>query len=244
MILSRTMREKDYDEMSSEGQIIRDIHATIQMWNDKQHKHRLWEYALAQKVLTTVFGSKKGLLVSDHGCGAGYLSPILYWLGHKVWMYECWVFGNEEAFALEQMRKVGTHRAPLGGTYEMRNRPLCELVDADRGVDAAFCISTLEHIGEYQKAFRDLLSTVRQGGLVFLTTDFAEDETDHYQYSYLRAGKMFNKATYLELSNIAHGEGFEFLGGTGEYDWCWDDSCRLVNDYGFASLAMVKRREG
>jgi 2-polyprenyl-3-methyl-5-hydroxy-6-metoxy-1,4-benzoquinol methylase len=173
MIFSRTMKEKDYDEMVPEGQVIQDIHAAIKMWYDAQHKARLWEYALAQKVLKEVFGDKKGLTVSDHGCGAGYMSPILYWLGHRVWMYECWTFGNEEAFAMEQMRRVGLHRASLGGTYEMRNRPLCNLVDADRGVDAAFCISTLEHIGEYQKAFRDLLSTVKPGGLVFLTTDFA-----------------------------------------------------------------------
>lgn len=236
MILSRTMREADYDNLKDEGGVIKQIHDTIQMWYSAQHKHRLWEYALAQKVLTTAFGDRKGLTVSDHGCGAGYLSPILYWLGHHVLMYECWTFGNEEAFALEQMRKVGLSRASLGGTYEMRSRPLCELVDADRGVDAAFCISTLEHIGEYQKAFRDLLSTVKPGGLVFLTTDFAEDEEDHYQYSYLRAGKMFSQKTYDELFYIAQEMGFSLLDGVA--DWRWSEECRLVWDYGFGSMAL------
>lgn len=114
MILSRTMREADYDELKDEGQVIVDVHNAIKMWNDKQHHHRLWEYALAQKALKTVFGDRKGLLVTDHGCGAGYLSPILYWLGHHVWMYECWTFGSEEDFLLEQMRRVGLVKASLG----------------------------------------------------------------------------------------------------------------------------------
>lgn len=238
MILSRTMKESDYPEMEAEGKVIQDVHAAIQMWNEHQHKHRLWEYALAQKALKTVFGNKKGLLISDHGCGAGYLSPVLYWLGHNVVMYECWTFGNEEAYMLEQMRRVYQHRVNLNGSYEMRNRPLCELIDADRGFDVAFCISTLEHIGEYQRAFKDLLSTVKKGGLVFLTTDFAEDEVDHYQYAYLRAGKMFNFDTYKELIELGKQDGFELVGGT--HDLEWSEKCRLTNDYGFGSLALVK----
>lgn len=238
MILSRTMRESDYDELKEEGQVIQDVHASIQMWNDKQHHHRLWEYALAQKALKMAFPEEKQLTVSDHGCGCGYLGPLMLWLGHNVLLYECWTFGNEESFMMEQMHRVALARGAKAGIYAMYHRPLCELVAEDCGVDAAFCISTLEHIGEYQKAFRDLLSTVKPGGLVFLTTDFAEDEQDHYQYNFLRAGKMFNRDTYEELRVIGESMGFELLGGN---DWNWYPQCRLVNDYGFASLAMTRR---
>lgn len=244
MIFSRTMRESDYPELASEGALIQEVHSAIKMWNDKQHKHRLWEYALALKALETVFPKycrdadspwQVRLVTSDHGCVAGYMSPLLLWLGCNVQMYECWSFGSEEGFMLEQMRRVAEKRGVLAGYYEMRHRPLCELVEEDKGVDAAFCISTLEHIGEYQKAFRDLLSTVKKGGLVFLTTDFAEDEEDHYMYNYLRAGKMFNRTTYEELREIGEEMGFDLLNGA---DWNWYPECRLVNDYGFASLAM------
>jgi len=238
------MHEADYTELKDEGEILLEVQRQIQMWYPPQHKHRVWEYTLAQKVLKAVYGDVVGLHVTDVGCAGSFLSPILSWLGHTVLMYEIWQFGDLYEYTVEQMRRVRMKKNGKAGVYEFRNKGMGSFTDADRGMDAAFCISTLEHIGEYQKAFRDLLSTVRPGGLVFMTTDFAEDETDHYQYSYLRAGKMFNKSTYLELSNIAHGDGFEFLGGVGEYDWDWDDSCRLVNDYGFASLAMVKRREG
>lgn len=240
MILSRTMREEDYKELEAEGKVIQDVHVAIQMWNEKQHKHRLWEYALAQKALKEVFGDRKRLWVSDHGCGAGYLSPILFWLGHQVTMYEVWVFGNEEDYLFEQMKRVHEAKGEKEGSYAMVHRPLCELTEEDRGVDAAFCISTLEHIGEYQRAFRDLCRTVKLGGLVFLTTDFAEDEEDHYLYSYLRAGKMFTKKTYEELVGIGQEEGLELLGG--QHEWTWDESCRLVNNYGFASLCMRKER--
>ncbi len=234
------MHEDDYAELQEEGAVIMAVHRAIQMWNDKQHHARLYEYALAQKALKQAYGTKIGLQVADVGCGAGYLSPILYWLGHNVTMYEIWTFGNEEDFALEQMRRVGSHRAHLGGQYGVRHRALGGLTNEDRGFDVAFCISTLEHIKDYQNAFRDLCRMVKPGGLIFVTTDFAEDEEDHYEFSYLRAGKMFNKDTYEELQKIGEAEGLHLFGGK---HWEWKEECRLVADYGFCSLAMLKGTE-
>jgi 2-polyprenyl-3-methyl-5-hydroxy-6-metoxy-1,4-benzoquinol methylase len=246
MILSKVMAEKDYDALESEGRVINTLHDAIQMWYPYQHRHRLWEYALAQKALKTVYGDKKNLVVSDHGCGCGYLSPIMYWLGHTVYMYECWSFGDTPDFMMEQMRKVSSLRSEKTGTYEMRNRPLGGLVEQDKGVDAAFCISTLEHIRDYQAAFRDLIGTVKLGGLAFLTTDFGEHENDTYVCSNLRAGKMFTQNIYFELLTIAESMGFELLDDEDSSidtiaDWEWKEENRLVNDYGFASMAL--RRE-
>jgi SAM-dependent methyltransferase len=238
MIFSRTMRLDDYNYLTEESLLMQQIVNAIQMWYPAQHQHRRWEYALALKAFKQVFGEQKGLTVTDHGCGAGFLSPMMYWLGQNVWMYECWTMGSAEQYMMEQMRRVGVHRGQDAGTYEMRTRPLGELVEADGGVDAAFCISTLEHIGEYQKAFRDLLNTVKPGGLLGLTTDFAEHELDDYQYAGLRAGKMFTEKTYLELEAIGEENGFELLGGAA--DWGWSEENRLVNNYGFAALFMVR----
>lgn len=242
MILSRIMREQDYPELEEEGKVVTAVHDAIQMWNPAQHKHRLWEYTMAVKALRQVFGDQVGLEVTDHGCGAGYLSPMLSWLGYRVTMYEVWVYGNEEPYMMEQMRRVAVARNGKAGLYRMVNRPLCELVEEDRGFDASFCISTLEHIGEYQRAFRDLLQTVKVGGLVFLTTDFGEHETDDYQFSYLRAGKMFTQETYRELLGIAQGMGFELLGGPSSCEWKWDEECRIVYGYGFGSMALLRER--
>ncbi len=239
MILSRAMLEKDYEELVSEGQIIQDVNKGIEMWNPAQHQHRLWEYAMAQKALKEVYGDRTGLLVSDHGCGAGYLSPILYWLGHNVVLYEPWAMGNEEQYMLEQMRRVAKTK-PEGHLewYEMRNIPMGSLEVKDSWVDAAFCISTIEHIKDYREAFSNLIDTVRPGGLVFLTSDYAEDEQDHYTYSNLRAGKMFNIVTYTELIQLAENKGFHLLGG--KHELTWSENNRLVLDYGFGSLALVR----
>lgn len=73
-----------------------------------------------------------------------------------------------------------------------------------------------------------------------MTTDFAEDENDHYVCYNLRAGKMFNITTYTELYEIARDSGFELVGG--QQDWGWDAGCRLVNDYGFASMALIRTK--
>jgi ubiquinone/menaquinone biosynthesis C-methylase UbiE len=236
MIFSKTMNENDYPEFVAEGQVLITVRETIQMWLAAQHKHRLWEYALAQKVLKEVFGDKNGLRVCDVGCAGSFLAPILYWLGNHVVMYDIWSMGNYHDFTMEQMRKVAQHRRE--GSYEFKERGLGGMQQDDRDFDAAFCVSTIEHIAKYQEAFVDLLDMVKPGGLVFLTSDFAEDEEDHYQYSYLRAGKMFTKKTYEELIEIGKNKGFHLLGG--KHDLTWGEENRLVNDYGFGALALVR----
>lgn len=242
MILSRVMKTEDYAELEEEGKVIQEIQSSIQMWHPHQHQHRLWEYTMAQKALKLWYGERKHLTVSDHGCGAGYLSPILYWLGNHVLMYECWTMGDQGQYAIEQMRKVGLFRGNFGGSYEMRSKPLGELTVSDKGVDAAFCISTLEHIKDYRKAFVDLLGTVKKGGMVLLTTDFAEDEQDRYFCSGVRAGKMFTKRVYEELRQLARAVGFSLMNEDRE-EWDWKEENRLVFDYGFASMALWKETE-
>jgi len=238
MILSRTMREYDYDGLVEQGTLIQQVHQAIKMWYPYQHHHRLWEYSMATKALMDKFGIRRELTISDHGCGAGYLGPIMSWLGHRVWLYECWTWGDESKYMLEQMQRVATARGEWAGSYELRSRPLGGLVEEDKGVDAAFCISTLEHIGNYQAAFRDLLGTVKPGGLCFITTDFGEHELDDYPCASLRAGKMYTVRTYQELLAIAQEMGFKLMGG--ECDWRWGEECRLVTTYGFASMALEK----
>lgn len=238
MILSRTMREADYAELESEGLFLKSVHDAIQMWYPPQHKHRLWEYTIALKALNTAFDSGKRLRVSDIGCAGSFLSPMLYWLGHDVFMYEVWQFGDLKAYTMEQMVKTDALRTKTGSSYQLREYGLCSLREEDRNIDAAFCISTIEHISNYQDALRDMCRSVKPGGLMFLTSDFCEHELDDYHYNYLRAGKMFTKDTYQEMQSIGESEGFKLVGG--ESDWSWEENRRLVHNYGFACLAMVK----
>lgn len=239
MILSRTMRLADYDEMGFDRIRVDQTVEVMGGWDPIQHPHRNWEYALASKAFDTWFGDRNRLRVADFGCGIGLTGALMLRLQAVdfVGMYEIWMHGDEEQKAIAQMEKA---QKSLAGPkmWQMIRRGLGGLTSADRDYDVAFCISTLEHIRNYQDAFRDMCRSVLAGGMLMLTTDFADSEVDRYEHAGLRAGKMFTKRTYEELAEIGNGLGFTLLGG--ESDWVWDESCRLVLSYGFASLVLVR----
>lgn len=242
MILSKTMRPEDFTQLEPELAIVDSVLAMINGGDKAQHPMRRWEYAMAIKAYNfwkTLRERREPLLVSDHGCCTGMLAPTMFWMGNNVKMYEVWAWGNQEEFTLKQMEMVrGYKQRPAETTYEMLHRPLSGLLPEDHNVDVGFCISTLEHIPNYEAAFRDLCRSVGKGGMLFLTTDSAEDEQDHYIAAHVRAGTMFNRTVYERLVGWGQEEGFDLLGG--QADWSWDESCRLVNNYGFAALAMER----
>lgn len=240
--LSRFMRKGDFTSLAPELKYVDRVAAALSGWDPVQHPCRRWEYALALRAMQAAgTDAGHGVRIADFGCGIGLLSPMLASFGAHMVMYEPWVYGNEENKARTQMARIMADESFAGRatTFEMKYTPLCELTDADRGYDAVFCISTLEHIGEYDRAFRDMCRSVLPGGVLFLTTDAAEHEQDRYQYAYLRAGRMFNWETYTKLWLIGEEEGLELLDGV--HAWEWAEECRMVNDYGFGSLAMRKK---
>lgn len=238
MILSRTMRTEDYDELQDEIQLIEQVRQKIGMWHPDQHPARMWEYALALKAFHTVYGyNNVGRLTADMGCGMGFMGPLLLWTGQFVDLYE---LSTVSAYMKEQMRLIPQRQTFSAGSYRFHCRGLGQLLPEDRDKDAVFCISVLEHIRDRDVAFADLLNCVAEGGLLFLTTDFAEDETDHYQHANVRAGKMFTAHTYRNFIKTAGMMGFKLVGG--ECDYSWSNKQRLVFDYGFASLALVREK--
>lgn len=235
----------DYDQLQRELARVDKIAELSGGWPSVQHPHRRWEYALMLQTFQSWFAMyrwdaarRHSLYIADVGGCVGLTTPLFMAFDHIVSMYEIWAYGNETNQFWQQVHALrGTLKIERVPT--LIDRPLCGLVDGDRNVyDAAFCISTLEHIGAYQQAFGDLLSMVRPGGLVFLTTDYAEDEVDHYANANLRAGRMFNIDVYNRL--IAQGQAMGFTLFGGEPELAWTEDCRLVNDSGFASLAIVR----
>src|SRR5712675_1367927 len=238
MIFSKVMEQKDYDELGKELIIVKHIAEACGGWPSVQHMHRQWEYSLMILAFEEWIKNKNvtdQFLVADVGGGIGFTTPIFAAFNCDVVMYEPWVSGDESAKFWDQVNTL-QNNLKKQNVIKLENRALCNLLPIDRRTyDAAFCISTLEHIGEYQKAFIDLLSMVKQGGLVFLTTDYGDHEFDDYPHAGLRAGKMFTSATYHELIEIAISRGFNVLG----YEWYynWKEEYRMVNHYGFASLS-------
>lgn len=241
--MSKTMREADYEELKWESGIVGLAQVSAGPPHPYQHQHRKWEYAMmfrAYGMWVTRKGgkSKKPWEVGDFGCGVGLSPAIMLMAGNNVSLYETWAHGDEEAFQLAACASIKKSRPNVAGTYRMLHRPLGGLVLEDYGrYDVSLCISTLEHIKEYQKAFQDLLRTVKPEGMLFLTTDFADIEDDGYHFHWLRGGKMFTKRVYEELVDLAKADGFKLLGET---DWSWSEENRLVYNYGFASLALVR----
>lgn len=254
--LSKTMRLTDFGELTEELTMVDHVLEMLSGGDKAQHPLRRWEYAMALLAFKAKFGEVRDglppLKVADHGCCTGMFAPMMLWLGCKVRMYEVWAWGNQEEYALQQMeiaKAAGAAKFGPGwaGNYRMIHRPLSGLTKEDRGVDAAYCISTMEHIPNYEEAFRDMCRTVKPEGMLFMTSDSAESENDHYIAANVRGGRMFNRDVYTRLVGWGREEGFELLGGLA--DWGWDESCRLLptasagpNGYGFASLAMEKVR--
>lgn len=250
---SRTMRLSDFNTLKTELFHVDWVAEAVGGWNPEQHPCRRWEYAMLwcayrKWAWNATRGNVDRWKVADFGAGMG-LSPAMLLGEADVVIYEPWTMGNQQQIAAQQLDKFKDSIQKLTqtsklfekvklGNYVWNQRGLNELIPLDVDYDIAVCISTLEHIVEYQKAFRDLCKAVRRGGLIFITTDFAEDENDHYVFSNLRAGKMFTAKIYNELCNIGVEEKCFLLDGI--YDYSWDDSRKLVNDYGFASMALVK----
>lgn len=255
--LSKTMRMDDFAPLQEELTHIDHVLAILNGGDKAQHQLRRWEYAMAWRAFETWAYSKRSdgwernsfgavrFKVADHGCCTGMLAPAMFMAGCDVTLYEIWAWGNQQEYATQQMEMVRSHRLE-GWTNEYKwvNRPLNQLTDEDRGFDVVFCISTLEHIVPYEEAFRDLCHCVGPHGMLFITSDSAEDEQDHYIANNVRGGRMFNKDVYERLIGWGREEGFELLGG--ESDYSWDASCQLVpapntsGGYGFACLALVR----
>jgi SAM-dependent methyltransferase len=236
MILSKVMHPADWAFLSPEVEEVDKV-----ALYPEQNLYRRWEYAMALKALRTAFAEERpdGLCMTEFGSGPGSLGPLLFGLGYTITLRDHWTVPGHEAFLRAELMKA-SERLPVRhmNFWVIQDGQLGQPIATRPTYDAVFCISVLEHIRDYATAFRELIYYTRPGGLIFLTTDFAEDETDHYSHAGLRAGKMFTESTYRELYAIARGENCWLLGG-GE-DWKWRDACRLVYDYGFASMAFIR----
>ena len=236
MIVSRFMRPGDYSDLTYGTVVLNDMISIVGM-DPAQHPHRRWEYALMVEAYRQHFGdSGRKLKIADHGCCTGISTPMFIGMGHDVSMYEIWAWGNQEALALRQAE--GAKQVSTTGDYRMFNRPLGSLIDEDKNkYDISLCISTLEHVPNETEAFNDLLDSVAPKGMTFLTMDGAPDDTDHYVAAHVRS-RIYNAAKLNHLVELGKQKGFSLLGGASE--WNWSPECVMVNNYGFASICLVR----
>jgi hypothetical protein len=240
--LSRSMRPSDYEAMPEEVARVDYCQQFVQPPHPLQHKHRRWEQALAWRA-TREWAKDRDftkMRMSDWGCGVGLLPALLAFAGANVDLFEPWVYGVESDFVHRQMAQVLAAGHSRNGQYVLENKCLCELNKSwwER-YDASFCISTIEHIGEYEKAFCQLCKTVKHDGMIFLTMDYGDGVTPDADYSgaSVRPRGMPNKAYMEKLQRLGEKHGFKLFG---EADWDWRPECLMVNNHGFSSICMVK----
>lgn len=192
-------------------------------WDSEQHPYRRWEYAMALEALRRAFPSKKiHLRTADFGSRESMFARVLHRLGHDVTVYD--------------RPEVLPQVAPDEKNFHTVGRLLGQLTEEDHGrYDAVFSISVLEHTEDDQAAWRDLLRTVAEHGLVFITVDFAPSQPDHYVMANLRR-RIYTQPDLEFLQRVAEQEGFHVLGR--RTDWRWAGP--WVYDYTFASLGVVR----
>lgn len=190
-----------------------------------EHPRREWEYGLVMNALRRA-GAKS---VLDVGGGGSIFAPACEWPGLDMKTTTVdpgdvgsWIKGQKR-------RLAGEGRDPLMAFHQEN------FLDwgSKEKFDAVVSISTIEHVTEDTKFFDKLLTFVKKGGILALTTDFhpsGQPQVGGHIKAYT-AGAMQHWA------NVAKKKGFEFYLG----EPSWEHFSPEVNGYTFASLIMRKK---
>jgi SAM-dependent methyltransferase len=195
-----------------------------------EHRHRLWEYGMAMNALGE---KKKGLEVLDVGAGVGLLGPTLACL-YEVRVTE-----------VDPDLNWAVYRSCLNLELKRQGKRGIRMIHGDTGslpeeeFDAVFCISVLEHMepqGE-ERAWEQLASRVRPGGVLFLTMECMETDSGPHRYDECRKNTYTMEKVKQRVERLLRD--FEPMG---EPDYEYHGS--FVYDYTFASVGLRRKRMG
>lgn len=99
-----------------------------------------------------------GLRVLNLGCGTGGFNAAAERAGAETWGIDA----NPQAIRICQLRR----QLGAGGRYVVALAE--ELPFADDVFDLVYCLSTLEHVGQVDRAIRQMVRVTRPGGMVWL----------------------------------------------------------------------------
>ena len=245
MLLTKTVEEKDYDEIiSNEVFELRDCYKVLTengVRIDIGHPHRFWEYGMALKAFyewdynsgKNLNGSETNIngSVVDIGSGLSLFGPALSWCE------------NIKVVEIEPDKTCYEHRVICNKVLSENKKPEIswfpitpEQLTAHRKYDAIFCISVIEHVAADHEFLKTIADKVVDGGLLFLTTDIMPREGKGYTFDNLREHNytMLNICEMIKYLNEV--KGFELF-GEAELEYKGDK----VFNYSFCSIAMVKK---
>lgn len=159
---SKTLDTADYALLEPEAGFLRDLARRLEGCTDFAHPHRLWEYALALRVLLRSGHSE----VLDVGGGCGMFSAAATCCGATVTHLD---HGDFRGMVQEQAQRVGRE-------INVVTRDFMDFANqkepTPRPVSFIACLSVIEHVEDYLAFFRKLLGLLTPRGVVVLTMDF------------------------------------------------------------------------
>lgn len=230
---TKTVDENDYQyisEIVADLKCVASLLAKYEVRVEIGHPHRFWEYGMAVSAAEKVLGNLKGAKVLDVGAGASLLGPAL------SWTYEAQVSEAEPDFNFYPGRCFANAFLKTNSMPEIRwfNQGVGEL--PEEKFDAVFCISVLEHCAPHveNRAWKNLASRVRPGGLLFVTVDCMPRRTGAYTFDNLRQQNFVVEDIQARTKTLL--DEFEFIGTP---DWTYRPN--YVFDYSFLSVGMRKK---
>jgi 2-polyprenyl-3-methyl-5-hydroxy-6-metoxy-1,4-benzoquinol methylase len=184
------------------------------------HEHRTWEYGMALSALR----ENRTRTVLDVGGGASPFAVAAIWTGMEVLQLDPGHW--QEAI---QAQSLGLNMELPFTNIDFMDFP------KKHKYDAVTCISVIEHIPPPQDEpfFLKLLSHIRPGGMLFLTTDFhpsGKGVFDGHE-------RTFNAESMLRLIELGEEHGFSVWGDQPDYHHFMPV---IFDKYSFAALALRK----
>lgn len=214
--LTKTLAQEDYVEMDWMLRNYVDPHFGVA---SPQHEARRWEYAMGLEAAlrwgVDLTLSENSRMVDVGGAG----SPLATMLRSLFPQFSIAVVDPELG------EDLGHFADRVGAGW----------------VDAAFCISTIEHVEDMEDFIADLTHIVAPSGLLFLTMDIWDrrpEEPDTAHFHWMRK-RIFTPESWLWLAAQFHQRGFDLCG---DADWKYHGD-QLYGSYSFASLALRKSSE-
>lgn len=220
-VYSKTADEADY-AASDTYQHIKNMQSMLDgAHNGWLTEYRRWEYGVVLQALR----ENGAQTVLDVGGGSSIFAASAIWCGMDVKVVDP---DDYAAMFEEQSRRIGK-------TVPFIHQDFFDFQSDDQ-YDAVVSISTIEHVPEDLSFFKKLLTLVKPGGLVALTTDF------HPSGSVMTGGHLrtYNAERLTDFIQYARNAGFEVYGGAADYSRFEPN---VLGVYSFASLVMKRAAE-
>lgn len=223
--LCKSFHPDDYHHLGDELARVGHARNMFSGCHNFDHQHRAWEYSIC----LAAAGSRADLVGKkclDVGGSYAILSGLLVWSGADVTVTDC---SDHSAQQMEMGRRAieGPGATP-GGRMRFVQGDFANGLPG-KTFDLVTCVSVIEHTGDDEAVFQELLKAVAPGGTLVLTTDFHPSGT-----AQLTAHCRCYNGPMLE--KWGRSPGFEPVGS-----FIYFDHGAHVFGYNFAALALRRK---